>query len=191
MRREFQACSRNQYAPCDLYFTRFPRICKCSCKNPLDSSLTRHDFPGVRISRKSEYAIRSLVAMARQQRSWSIQELSGQEAIPVKFLEQILLTLRHAGYLSAKRGVGGGYTLRAQPSEIRVGDVIRTMDGPIAPVPCAAAQPSENCTCPDPKTCPLRLLMTEVRVEIVGMLDSKTIEDLVRMHPGNELAFEI
>ena len=157
----------------------------------LDSSHSRNDFPGVRISRKSEYAIRSLVAMARQPRSWSIQELSGQEAIPVKFLEQILLTLRHAGYLSAKRGVGGGYTLRTPPSSVKVGDVIRTMDGPITPVPCAAAQPSENCTCPDPKTCPLRLLMTEVREQIAGMLDSRTIEDLVKMHPGSVLAFEI
>jgi len=129
--------------------------------------------------------------MARQPRSWSIQELSGQEAIPVKFLEQILLTLRHAGYLSAKRGVGGGYTLRTQPSTIRVGDVIRTMDGPIAPVPCAAAQPSENCTCPDPRTCPLRLLMIDVREEIARMLDAKTIDDLVKMHPDDALAFEI
>ncbi len=129
--------------------------------------------------------------MARQPRSWSIQELSGQEAIPVKFLEQILLTLRHAGYLSAKRGVGGGYTLRAAPSMIKLGDVIRTMDGPIAPVPCAAAQPTETCTCPNPATCPLRLVMTEVRSQIVEMLDAKTIDDMAKMQPGNVLAFEI
>ena len=129
--------------------------------------------------------------MARQQRSWSIQELSTQEAIPVKFLEQILLSLRHAGYLSAKRGVGGGYTLRSLPSSIKVGDVIRTMDGPIAPVPCAAAQPAENCTCPDPKNCSLRLLMTDVRSKIAELLDSKTIDDLVKMHPEHALAFEI
>ena len=129
--------------------------------------------------------------MARQQRSWSIQELSAQEAIPVKFLEQILLALRHSGYLSAKRGVGGGYTLRKRPSEVSVGDVIRTMDGPIAPVPCAAAQPTGSCTCPEPRTCPLRLLMTEVRVEITSILDSKTIDDLIRLSPDNVLAFEI
>ena len=145
----------------------------------------------MRISRKSEYAIRSLVAMARQPRSWSIQELSTQENIPVKFLEQILLSLRHAGFLSAKRGVGGGYTLRVAPAEIMVGNVIQTMDGPIAPVACAAAQPQESCTCPDPRTCPLRLLMTDVRVEIAAMLESKSVDDLVRMSPDNALAFEI
>lgn len=145
----------------------------------------------MRISRKSEYAIRSLVAMARHQRSWSIQELSVQEGIPIKFLEQILLALRHAGYLSAKRGVGGGYTLRMQPTEITVGDVIRTMDGPIAPVPCAAEQPNESCTCPNPKSCALRLLMTDVRVELAKMLDTKTIDDMVRMSPDSALAFDI
>jgi len=129
--------------------------------------------------------------MARHQRSWSIQELSAQENIPIKFLEQILLALRHAGYLSAKRGVGGGYTLRRRPAEISVGDVIRAMDGPIAPVPCAAASPTESCTCPDPRACPLRLLMVDVRVQISAILDTKTIDDLARMVPENSLVFDI
>jgi Rrf2 family protein len=145
----------------------------------------------VRISRKSEYAIRSLVAMARHQRSWSIQELSVQEAIPVKFLEQILLSLRHAGFLSAKRGVGGGYTLRAKPGQITVGDVIRTMDGPIAPVPCAAPLATESCSCPDPRACPLRQLMTTVREEISAILDARTIDDLAHANPDAALAFDI
>ena len=65
----------------------------------------------MRISRKSEYALRALVSLARERRSWGIQELSERENIPVKFLEQILLALRHAGLLTSKRGVGGGYTL--------------------------------------------------------------------------------
>jgi len=129
--------------------------------------------------------------MARRPRSWSIQELSAQEAIPVKFLEQILLALRHAGYLSAKRGVGGGYTLRTDPGQLRVGDVIRTMDGPIAPVPCAAAQPADHCTCPDPVTCPLRLMMTDVRSQLTEMLDARTISDLSRMTGENVMAFDI
>jgi Rrf2 family protein len=145
----------------------------------------------MRISRKSEYAIRSLVAMARHQRSWNIQELSSQEAIPVKFLEQILLAMRHAGYLSAKRGVGGGYTLRVKPAQISVGDVIRAMDGPIAPVPCAAPNPTESCTCPHPRTCSLRQLMNTVRVEISAILDAKTIDDLAHSDPDAALAFDI
>lgn len=132
-----------------------------------------------------------MVAMARHQRSWSIQELSTQEAIPVKFLEQILLALRHAGFLSAKRGVGGGYTLRKRPSEINVGEIIRVMDGPIAPVPCAAAQPTEACTCPDRNTCPLRLLMTDVRTQICALLDGKTLEEMTKASHEDTLAFDI
>lgn len=129
--------------------------------------------------------------MARQRRSWNIQELSTQESIPVKFLEQILLALRHSGYLTAKRGVGGGYTLRFDPAQIKVGDIIRTMDGPIAPVPCAAAQPTENCTCPNPETCPLRLLMVEVRTMISEKLDNRTIHDLLQSSLDHVLAFDI
>lgn len=132
-----------------------------------------------------------MVAMTRHQRSWSIQELSAQESIPVKFLEQILLALRHAGFLSAKRGVGGGYTLRKRPSEISVGDIIRAMDGPIAPVPCAAAQPTEECSCPDRNTCPLRLLMIEVRNQICCHLDGTTLEEMAKTPLEDNLAFEI
>src|SRR3982750_747076 len=104
--------------------------------------------------------------MARQAKSWQIQELSVRENIPIKFLEQILLSLRHAGLLSSKRGVGGGYSLRKEAGTITVGEVIRTLDGPLAPVPCAAEEPGERCTCPDRARCPIRLLMTEVRREL-------------------------
>ncbi len=146
----------------------------------------------MRISKKAEYALRALVAMARQPRSWPIQELSTRENIPIKFLEQILLTLRHAGLLASKRGVGGGYTLAAQPSQITVGAVVRALDGPLAPVACAAERPAEECTCPDPRTCPLRLLMTEVRRDLTAMLDARTLEDMLRLAPGGEsLAFDI
>src|ERR1700728_4410704 len=74
---------------------------------------TKGDFRatlGMRISKKAEYALRALAAIARQPKCWQIQELSGRENIPIKFLEQILLALRHAGLLASKRGVGGGYT---------------------------------------------------------------------------------
>ncbi len=136
--------------------------------------------------------MRALVAMARRKKSWQIQELSAQEKIPIKFLEQILLGLRHAGLLSSKRGVGGGYVLRKSPTEMSVGEVIRIMDGPFALVPCAVEPQGEQCTCPDPRTCPLRLLMTDVRRDLAAMLDGRTIEDMLRLAPaGSGLAFEI
>ena len=146
----------------------------------------------MRISKKSEYALRALVSLARERRSWGIQELSDRENIPVKFLEQLLLALRHAGMLTSKRGVGGGCTLHRAADEITVGEVIRIFDGPLAPVPCAAERPTEKCTCPDPRTCPLRLLMTRVRVELSAALETQTVSDMLRLAPGADtLAFEI
>jgi Rrf2 family protein len=146
----------------------------------------------MRISKKAEYAVRALVAMARQPKSWTIQELSARENIPVKFLEQILLTLRHAGLLMSKRGVGGGYMLARLPAEVRVGEIIVALDGPLAPVPCAAERPSERCTCPDPRSCPLRLLMIEVRCDLAALLAERTLDDLLRLPSSPEtLAFEI
>lgn len=147
----------------------------------------------MRISKKAEYALRALVAMARQPaKSWPIQDLAARENIPIKFLEQILLSLRHAGYLSSKRGVGGGYTLVRAAEEIRLSDVIELLDGPMAPVPCAAERPAEKCTCPDPRTCPLRMLMTDVRRMLDDTLGARTIEDMLQLAPGtNTLAFDI
>lgn len=130
--------------------------------------------------------------MARRPQPHQMQELSRLENIPVKFLEQILLALRNAGFLTSKRGVGGGYTLRLNPAQITVGDVIRAMDGPLAPVPCAAKNPLEPCSCPDPRTCAVRLLMTDVRDELSAIFDHRTIEDMLRLSPDETaLAFEI
>lgn len=146
----------------------------------------------MRLSKKAEYGLRALSSMARGKKSWSIQELSTQENIPVKFLEQIFLTLRHAGVLSSKRGVGGGYTLVKPAAETTVGTVVRALDGPLAPVPCASEKPAERCSCPDPRTCPVRLLMVQFRDELAKWLDSHSLEDLARLGPAaGGLAFEI
>jgi len=147
----------------------------------------------MRISKKAEYALRALVAMARPpSRSWSIHELAAAERIPIKFLEQILLALRRAGILNSKRGVGGGYTLFRTPEDIRIGEVIGVFDGPMSPVPCAAERPTERCSCPDPRTCPLRLMMTDIRREFTTVLDDRTVEDMLKLSPGSQsLAFDI
>lgn len=145
----------------------------------------------MRLSKKAEYALRALVALAREKKSWSIQDLSSRENIPVKFLEQILLSLRHAGMLNSKRGVGGGYVLLKAPSEITIGDVLRCLDGPIAPIPCASEQVGARCSCPDPRTCVVRLAMTEVRSELAQVLDKRTIEDMLALSPSPGLAFDI
>jgi len=146
----------------------------------------------VRISRRAEYALRALVALARHGRPLQIGELSRLENIPAKFLEQILLALRNGGFLASKRGVGGGYALKQPAGKIPVGDVVRALDGPVAPLPCAAASGNDvPCSCPDPRTCPLRRFMTQLHGELNALLDARTIEDLARMDVGQALAFEI
>jgi len=146
----------------------------------------------MRLSKKAEYGLRALALMARGRKSWSIQEISEKEHIPAKFLEQILLSLRHAGLLTSRRGMMGGYSLARSASEITVGEVIRSLEGPLALVPCAAERPTEPCTCPDPATCPVRQVMTAFRQETMAWLDSRSLEDLARLAPGQGgLAFEI
>jgi Rrf2 family protein len=134
----------------------------------------------MRISKKAEYALRALVAIARHPaKSWPILELATKENIPIKFLEQILLSLRRAGILASKRGVGGGYTMLRAPGEIGIGEVITIFDGPCAPVPCAGEKPSEPCSCPDTRTCPIRLVMCGVRKQMDALFAGVTIEQML------------
>ena len=125
--------------------------------------------------------------------SWRIELVSRQENIPVKFLEQILLSLRHAGLLASKRGVGGGYRLARPATEITVGEVIRALDGPLTPLPCASPQARrERCTCPDERACPVRILMTEVQTQLESLFDGRTLADVLEQTPRPAaLSFEI
>ena len=152
----------------------------------------------MRFSKKTEYALRALFAIARVSQgtnagSWRIEQISRQENIPIKFLEQILLSLRHAGLLASKRGVGGGYRLARSPREITVGEVIRAIHGPFTPLPCALPeQRQELCTCPDKRTCPVRILMADVQPQLEELFDGRTLEDVLRQVPQTAaLSFDI
>jgi Rrf2 family protein len=107
-----------------------------------------------------------------------IKEISLRENISVKFLEQILLTLKNAGLLHSKMGVGGGYYLARSASEITLGQIFRVLDGPVAPVKCVSQMAYEPCGCPDEETCGLRLVMGDVRNAIVDILDRTTLADV-------------
>lgn len=106
--------------------------------------------------------------------------------IPAKFLEAILLDLRRAGFVASRRGAQGGHAL-AQPAEdIMVGDLIRAIDGPLAPVRCASMTAYAPCTdCADPDTCAIRALMWETRQALCSVLDRRSLAVLSR-HAGNE-----
>lgn len=130
------------------------------------------------LSKRTQYSLRALYALSR---AWGqgpvlIARLSEEEAIPKKFLEQILLSLKSSGLVESKKGKGGGYTLVRPPDKITVADVIRLMEGPLAPLPCASETRFRKCDeCIDIETCGTRIVMREVRDAISDILDSTTL----------------
>jgi Rrf2 family protein len=109
-----------------------------------------------------------------------IREIAEREHIPAKFLEQILLSLKNAGLLHSKMGVGGGYHLAKAPKDINLGQIVRVLDGPLAPVKCVSQMAYEPCGCPDEETCGLRLVMGEVRNAISNLLDGTSLADVTK-----------
>ena len=108
----------------------------------------------------------------------SLSELSKKEQIPAAFLEQILFQLRAAGYVASVRGKRGGYSLARPMDAVRFGEIIRLIDGPLAPIRCVSQVDYARCTCPDEAHCGLRMLMLDVRNAIAGILDKYTLADV-------------
>ncbi|HTA43247.1 MAG TPA: Rrf2 family transcriptional regulator [Bryobacteraceae bacterium] len=130
------------------------------------------------LSKRTQYCLRALYALARDygRGPTLIAELAQEEAIPKKFLEQILLSLKATGLVESKKGKGGGYTLVQPPDRITIGAVIRMVEGPLAPLPCASETRFRKCDeCVDIETCGTRMVMREVRDAISKILDSTTL----------------
>jgi len=130
------------------------------------------------LSKRTQYSLRALYALARAygQGPVLISHLAEEEAIPKKFLEQILLALKSSGLVESRKGKGGGYTLVQSPDKITVASVIRLMEGPLAPLPCASETRFRKCDeCVDIETCGTRIVMREVRDAIAAILDSTTL----------------
>lgn len=142
----------------------------------------------MKLSKRSEYGLRALLDMAARdhQRPAPLKDLAERNHIPIKFLEQIFLILRHAGVIRSVAGAHGGYKLGRPACEITLGQVIRTLDGTIAPVSCISKIAYEPCTCPDEQTCPLRAAMNQVRDAIVAVVDNTSLADAVAQ--GQKLA---
>ena len=147
----------------------------------------------MRLSKRGEYGLRAMIMLATPGADGhptvlQIREISQHEQIPGKFLEQILLSLKNAGLLHSKMGVGGGYHLAKPPSEISLGQIVRILDGPLAPVKCVSQMAYEPCGCPDEETCGLRLVMGDVRNAIANLLDGTSLADVTqRVHSVREL----
>jgi Rrf2 family protein len=138
----------------------------------------------MRLSKRGEYGLRAMIMLAEVQKNSpngmvQIREIAQKEQIPAKFLEQILLALKNAGLVHSKMGVGGGYYLAKPANEITLGQVFRTLDGPVAPVRCVSQMAYEPCGCPNEETCGLRMVMGDVRNAIAHILDRTTLAAVV------------
>lgn len=107
-----------------------------------------------------------------------IEEIAQRQEIPVRYLEQLLLILKRAGYLESKRGIKGGYTLAKAPHLITLGEIIRLMEGPPAPIYCV--DPSSHEKCGVEKRCGFQGIWVEVRDIVTQILDSITFEEICR-----------
>src|ERR1700722_11337393 len=135
------------------------------------------------LSKRTQYSLRALYALARKYGGGPvlITTLADEEAIPKKFLEQILLSLKNLGLVSSKKGKGGGYQLAQAPDQITLASVIRMMEGPLAPLPCASETRFRKCDeCVDVETCGTRMVMREVRDAIADILDHTTLAMVCR-----------
>lgn len=133
------------------------------------------------LSKKAQYAFRALTYLVERydQGPVLISEISRKKKIPLKFLENILLELRKAGFLESKKGKGGGYFVAQPPSKITVAAVIRVVDGPIAMLPCVSLYFYQRCKNCDEKHCGLHDIMEGVRDATLHILEEKTLQDLV------------
>jgi len=139
----------------------------------------------MKVSKRGEYALRALIdlGIAAEVGRPLIQltELADSEKIPVKFLEQIMQVLKDASLVESVRGRYGGYSLARPAGKIAVGQVVRLIDGPLAPIGCVSQTAYEKCSCPDESHCGLRMVMLDVRNAIANILDRYSLADVVEV----------
>ncbi len=149
----------------------------------------------MKVSTKGDYATRAMqdLALHYDQGPIQIEEIARRQHLPVRYLEQILLSLKRAGFLGSKRGVNGGYYLAKHPREITIGAIIRVMEGPIIPIFCVGSGKREICI--EEPHCSLRDIWNEVRDAVVRIVDHITLEDLCRQirvkRERQELTYQI
>jgi Rrf2 family protein len=133
------------------------------------------------LTKKGKYGLKAMMHLAGRAPGEPslVTDIATANAIPKKFLDTILGELRNAGLVNSKKGKGGGYTLARSAQEIRVGHIIRILDGPLAPIQCASKTSYRRCEdCKDEKCCGVRLVMLEAREAIAAVLDNRTLADM-------------
>jgi Rrf2 family protein len=135
------------------------------------------------LTKKGEYALRAMIQLGLAKSLGKalvpVSELADSNRLPLKFVERILLELREAGYVETQRGKLGGYMLAKPMQDIHMGELVRLIDGRLAPIACASETDYARCSCPDEEHCGLRMLMVDVRNAIADILDRYTLGDVV------------
>ena len=155
----------------------------------------------MKLSTRGEYALRALLVLGRDYQEDDsvvrIQEISNQQNIPKRFLEQILNDLKSARLVESKRGVAGGYRLGRAPETITLAEIIRHIEGALAPVSCVSERFYEKCSCPDEARCAIRSVMKEARDAVVKVVERVTLAELcerartLKQEPMSALDFVI
>jgi Rrf2 family protein len=133
------------------------------------------------LTKKGKYGLKAMVHLAQSEpgRPVPVMEISEKQRIPKKFLDAILCELRNAGFVHSKMGKGGGYSLARPPSAITVGELVRTIDGPLAPVPCASKTRYRRCDdCHDETTCAVRRIMQRAQEALSSVLDTCSLQEM-------------
>jgi Rrf2 family protein len=129
------------------------------------------------LTKKGKYGLKALVHLSKMPAGQLafVGDIAAKNNIPKKFLDAILGELRNAGFVQSRKGKEGGYRLAKLPSEIKIGHVVRVLDGPLAPIPCASRSQYQRCEDCDEATCQVRHMMLEVRHAVAELLDNRSL----------------
>ncbi|WP_363352046.1 Rrf2 family transcriptional regulator [Methylocystis echinoides] len=133
------------------------------------------------LTKKGKYGLKAMVHLARSNfgRPVPVLEIAESQNIPKKFLDAILCELRNSGFVHSRMGKGGGYSLARPARDIIVGDVVRAIDGPLAPMPCASKTRYRRCDdCVDENACAVRKVMLDAQRALSDVLDNCSLEQM-------------
>ena len=145
----------------------------------------------MKISFRGDYALKAILDLALHydQGLVKIQDIAGRQDIPLKYLEQILLSLKGAGYVNSQRGAKGGYYLAKEPKKIKIGEIIRFMEGPVSPITCVSKSCHKKCS--EEAHCVFRPIWDKVRIMTEGIVDKTSFADLCKKHEEKSRSQEL
>jgi Rrf2 family protein len=138
----------------------------------------------MKISKRTQYGLRAMVCLAQafqnKEKICSLKEISEKENISFDYLEKIVSQLEKKGFIESKRGAKGGYFLKQPPKKIKVGEIVKTLEGTMAPVRCVAVEKKERYNCPRKRSCKTLNVWRKIQNVLDSTLNSITLADLIK-----------